>query len=147
MNPGFELDANADGLPDTWTTWSKFTRSNAVIHSASFAGRFKSTANDGATIKQTVTGLTAGTSYRFSGWVNIPATTDAFTIKLQVVWQNSSGGTISTSTVKTYSAETSGWNQATGTLVAPAGTVRATIQMVVSSLNATIYVDDFSFGR
>ncbi len=145
-NPGFELDANGDGAPDTWTAWVNFTRSNAVVHGGSFAGRFQATDNSSGKTDQRVNNLTAGTTYQVSGWVNIPATADAFTLKLQVRWVNTANNTISTDTVKTYSAATSGWNQASAALVAPAGTVKADMKLVVSSLNATIYVDDLSFG-
>ena len=145
-NPGFELDGNGDNSPDSWTTWVNFTRSNAVVHSDSFAGRFLATDNSGKAIKQRVSNLTAGTNYSFAAWVNIPATSDAFTFKLQVKWLDSANNAISTNTVRTYTAATSGWDQATANLVAPAGTAKADIRMVVSNLNATIYVDDFSFG-
>ena len=146
INPGFELDSNGDGLPDTWSTWANFTRNSSVVHSGSFAGRFQAADNSGATINQRVLNLSAATPYNFAGWVNIPATSDAFTLKLQVRWMNSSKNTINTINVKTYSAATNGWDQATATLTSPAGTVMAEIKLVVSSLNATIYVDDFSFG-
>ncbi len=146
-NPGFELDANNDGLPDAWTAWANFTRSGAVVHGGSFAGRFQASVDTDGKTDQRVENLAAGTPYTLSGWVNIPATADAFTFKLQVRWMNSSNNTISTDTIKTYTAATSGWDQATGTLVAPAGTVKAEVKLVVSSLNATIYVDDFSFAK
>ncbi len=147
VNPGFELDANNDDLPDSWTTSSHFTRSNAAVHSGAFAGRFGATDNSGDQVHQRVTNLTAGTTYNFTGWVNIPATTDAFSLKLQVRWMDSAKNTIDTITMRTYSATTAGWNQATAALVAPAGTALADIRLVVSSLNATIYLDDFSFAK
>src|SRR5205823_6564360 len=46
---------------------------------------------------------------------------------------------------KDYKAATSGWNQATASLVAPSGTANAVVQMWVHSLKRTIYVDDFVF--
>ncbi len=49
-------------------------------------------------------------------------------------------------TIKAYNAATSGWNQATGKLVALATTTSAQVRIKVSSLNATIYMGDFSFG-
>jgi hypothetical protein len=53
---------------------------------------------------------------------------------------------ISTSVIRTYSASTNNtWNEARASLVPPPGTTNALIQMVVSSLNATIYVDRFRF--
>jgi hypothetical protein len=54
---------------------------------------------------------------------------------------------LSTSTIKTYTAATSGWNQATGSLTAPAGTTNAQVQIAVTSLNRTIYVDEFMLKR
>jgi hypothetical protein len=76
---------------------------------------------------------------------------DTFTFKLQVRWINKTGNTISTITIKTYSAPTNpgsnnGWDTTTTSLVAPPGTKSAEVRMVVSSLKATIYVDDFVFG-
>ena len=144
-NGGFELDTNNDGRPDNWGSNTNTSRSSAVVHSGSYAIQHSSTSNAGYTVSQVVSNLTAGTSYSFGGWVNIPATSDAFTFKLQVRWRNSSNSTISTSVVATYSAATSGWVAASASLVAPAGTTNAQVQMVVSSLNATIYADDFDF--
>ncbi len=145
-NPGFEVDGNADGTPDSWTPWVNFTRSNAAVHGGSFAGRFQATDNSDGKTDQRVLNLTAGTTYQLSGWVNIPATTDAFTLRVQVRWMDAAKNTIATSTVKTYTAATAGWNQVTGSLVAPAGTAMADVKLTVLNLNATIYVDDFSFG-
>jgi hypothetical protein len=147
QNPGFELDANGDGRPDTWTSNSRFTRSSTVKRSGSYAGRFRATDNSGTTITQTVSNLTAGATYTFAGWVNIPSTSDTFTFKLEVRWRNASGSTIRTDTVKTYSTTSpqNVWDQAAKNMVAPTGTTSAQVRMIVSSLNATIYVDDFVF--
>jgi hypothetical protein len=145
-NASFELDANGDNRPDNWTSNSKFTRSSAVVHAGSYAGRFRATDNSGATIFQTVPQLTAGTTYTFADWVNIPSTSDSFTFKLQVRWRNASNNTIRTDTIKSYTDDTKGtWNEVRRSLVAPAGTTSAQVRMVVSSLNATVYVDDFVF--
>jgi hypothetical protein len=55
-NGGFELDANADTRPDTWTTDATFIRSNAEVHGGSFSGRFSATTNVNVIVKQGVTG-------------------------------------------------------------------------------------------
>jgi bacillolysin len=144
-NPGFELDANNDSRPDSWSSNSHFTRSNALAHGGTYAGRHFATDNSGYTISQAISSLTAGATYNVASWVNIPSTSDAFTLQLQVRWRNSSNSTISTITIKTYGGPTSGWDQTTVGLVAPAGTTNAQVRMVVSSLNATLYVDDFAF--
>ncbi|MBK9715366.1 MAG: hypothetical protein IPO81_29370 [Kouleothrix sp.] len=115
-------------------------------HGGSYSGRHRATDNASYTVDQTVGNLSAGRAYTFVGYANIPSTGDTFTFKWQVVWRNSSGSTISTSTIKTYSGATAGWNQASATLTAPSGTSSARIRMAVSSLNATIYVDDVAFS-
>ena len=113
----------------------------------SFVGRHFATNNSNYNITQTVNNLSAGTSYSFSGAVNIPATSDAFTFGLDVQWRNASNTVISTSTIKQYTASTSGvWDPAQANLVAPAGTTNAVVRMVVTSLNSTIYVDNFLFS-
>ena len=67
------------------------------------------------------------------------------TSKLQVRWRDASNATISTTTIKTYNPSTTGWSQATASPLAPAGTTNAQVRVIVSSLNAAIYVDDFEF--
>lgn len=146
-NPSFEIDANGDNGPDNWTNTVRFRRSlNPDSHQGSYVGRFGGAQNSGATVTQSITGLTPGRTYTFSGWANIPAQTDnTFTFKLQVRWLNANGNTISTKTVKTYKAPTAGWNQATSNLVAPAGATRAQIRMVAGSLNGAFFIDDLLF--
>jgi hypothetical protein len=146
-NLGFELDANGDSLPDAWTTNTAFTRSSAVVHSGTFSGRHASSSNNGYNVYQAVTGITAGVTYAFSGWINIPATTDAFTLEIQMKWRGT-GGTISTSTIYTRTTATAGaWVPINVNTTAPAGATNVRVTMKLKSLNATIYVDDFSlFG-
>jgi hypothetical protein len=146
-NGGFELDADSNGAPDNWSLNAKFTRSNEVAHSGSFAGKFFATDNRGATITQTVGNITAGTTYNFSGWTNIPATADAFTFTLQVRWLDAARAVLRTDTLKAYTDDTAGaWDEATGAVVAPEGVDKAQVVMVVKNLNATIYVDDVKFN-
>lgn len=143
-NPGFEIDANADTRPDSWTTNSSVTRSNLMVRSESFAMRHSATTNASYTISQTVSGLSAGSTYVFGGWVNIPSTADAFTFTLRIRWQRASGTVIRTDTIQTYNAATAGWTKASASLVSPPATSTAFVDMAVSSLNATIYADDFA---
>jgi hypothetical protein len=144
-NSGFEADVNGDSRPDSWTSNASFTLSNAPVHNGSSAGQHAATDNSSYVIKQSVSGLTGGTSYHFGGWVNIPTTTDAFTFKLQVQWRGPAG-TIATTTVKSYTAATNGWDEVATTVAAPAGTTSAQIMMNVGSLNASIIVDELTFG-
>ena len=111
-----------------------------------FSGRHFSTSNSGYTISQDVLNLTAGNIYSFKSWANIPPTSDSFTFKFEVKWRDASGNGIRTNTIKSYTGATGGWDQATATLVAPAGTTHASVRMKVSSLNATIYADELKFN-
>ena len=148
-NRRFELARN-NNRPDNWTSNSKFTRSNEVVLESSYAGKHFATDDLGYTISQNVFNLTENTTYTFSGYVNIPqhSDTNGFTFKLSVMWRNNAKNkNLGTETINIYTDTTSGaWDQVTRDLVAPAGTTDARVQMIVSSLNATIYVDNFLFG-
>jgi len=145
VNPGFELDTNTDSRPDNWTSNAKFTKSGVIVRSENFSGRHLATDNSGWTISQIINGISAGGNYNFGGWVNIPTTSDAFTFSIKITWQNSSGSNLSTVLIKSYTVATAGvWNEVTKAITAPTGATKAVVKMVVSSLNATIYVDDFS---
>jgi PKD repeat protein len=144
-NPDFETDANNDTRPDAWTSNNNFSRAVGAGRNGSAAGRWQSTTNNGPSSYQQVE-VSAGTTYAVSGWVNAPTTADAFTFEIKVLWRNSSGA-ISSTVVKKYTDDTNGaWQQVSGSVAAPAGATLARVQMVTGSLNATIYVDDFSFA-
>ena len=150
LNPGFELDDTGDTLPDNWINGKSlltFTRSSEVVaHGGSFVGKHSSSKDVDYIVSQTVGGLTAGRTYNFSGWANIPPTsTDAFQFRFEVQWLKADNANISVTVIKKYTAATSGWDQATASLVAPAGTAKAVVRMFVHSLKRTIYVDDFVF--
>jgi hypothetical protein len=145
-NPGFEKDANSDNHPDAWSDNPNFSRSMITAYSGSFSGKHFSTKNVNYNVNQVISNIIAGTTYTFSGWVKIPATTDGnFNLIITIKWRNSKDAIISTSTIKNYSSSTSGWNNALKNITAPAGAKSAIINMQVKSLNAAVYVDDFSF--
>jgi WD40 repeat protein/methionine-rich copper-binding protein CopC len=142
-NPSFEIDANANNRPDSWTNSARFLRTTAAVRSGSYGGTHSGN-NASYTIGQTRTGLTAGTSYSLAGWVYIPPTTDSFTFSIQIQWRSTASSIISTQTVGTFTAATSGWVKVSGTYTAPAGTTRAVVNMVASSLRGPIHVDDLT---
>ncbi len=146
QNSGFEDDTDGDSVPDNWTTSGQFTRDNTLVYSGGYSGMQEADSRSSYTVSQTVAGLAAGKTYTFSGYVQIvPAVRSIFTVSLQVEWADSSGTTISTSTIKTYTQRLIRWDLATQSLVAPAGAAKAQIQMVVSGLSGAIFVDDFAF--
>jgi hypothetical protein len=143
-NSSFETDADANGRPDLWTSDSRFTRSNAVPPKrGAYSGRFAATDNSTVTVNQTVGNWPVGPSFQLTGWVNIPATSDAFTFTVRMRWRNSVNATISAPTVRTFSAATAGWQPVTVSMTAPPGTNNGQLEFVAGSLNAAVYVDDF----
>ncbi len=144
-NPGFELDANGDTIPDNWGTKTKFTRSSAIPpHGGTYEGRHFATNNSGYSIFQQVT-VTAGTNYTFNGYVNVPATVDAFTFQVKIKWMNGST-VLKTTKVAPVTSSTAGWQLMSVSTPAPSGATSAQVMMTVSSLNGAIYVDDFSLA-
>ena len=89
--------------------------------------------------------MTAGKTYTVSGFVLVPPTSDAFSLRVQVQWRGN-GATLSTPTVATVSAQTGGWVPINATVTAPSGATSAWLLLNVSSLGNTFYVDDFTFG-
>jgi glucose/arabinose dehydrogenase len=144
-NGGFEVDADGDNKPDNWTLNRRATRSSAVVHSGGFAVRHFSRDDTDYATAQTVRNVTAGTAYDFSGWVNIPSTSDVFSFAIEVRWRNAANEIIGATPVARFDSATSSWTEVTRSVVAPAGTDRANVRMVVGSLNATLYADDFLF--
>ncbi|MEJ7803271.1 MAG: hypothetical protein WKH68_07860, partial [Candidatus Limnocylindria bacterium] len=137
--------ADGSNRPTGWTTNTGFTRSNAIAaQEGAFVGSHASTANNGWTVYQQVN-VTAGETYSFDGLENIPTTSDAFKFQVRVQWRGASNTVV---LLKRFTDDTAGaWQSVTSaSLVAPAGATSARIQMVPSSLNGTIYVDDFVFG-
>ena len=76
--------------------------------------------------------------------MNIPATTDAFTLTLRVRWRTVLQIVLRTNVIKAYTTSSAGWDKAALSLTAPILTTNAQVEMVVSSLNGTVYVDDFA---
>ena len=145
-NGSFELDANADSFPDGWSSNDIFKRNKDIpAIDGNFVGRFRATNNASATITQVVRFLDPGKLYNFSGMVRIPETSDKFTFKIQIVWRNSNNVPIQVTNVASYATPTQTWKEALISTVSPAGTTNAAIRMIVSNLNAKIYVDRFRF--
>ena len=141
VNGGFEADANADRMPDAWTANTSFTRSNAVVRGGSFAGRWQSAANGDGTSHQDVT-VTGGLVYNFTGWVNIPPTTDQFAFTIAVGWRTPSGPISDVTVVRHLDDTGASWRQASASLIAPPNATVGRVQMTVTSLNADVYVDN-----
>jgi glucose/arabinose dehydrogenase len=144
-NAGFELDANGDGKPDNWTPAAQVSRSNAGVHGGSYAIRHTAQLEASYAVGQAVN-VTAGRTYRFSGWVNIPSTTDtSFTFAINIRWRDAANAIIKTSPVRSFTAPT-GWANASANVLAPTGAVSASVRMAVTSLTGTVYADDFTFS-
>jgi hypothetical protein len=146
-DPGENIFQNGDfetavgGQPSAWSQDSRFTQSSSDAHTGTYAGRHFATDNSGYKIDQTASAV-GGVTYAFSGWVNAPATADGFRIVLKIQWRAGTKS-ISTVTLGKVTKPTGGWTEIQAQVTAPGTTTSARAMMVVSSLNTTIYVDDF----
>jgi hypothetical protein len=147
--PGGNLLVNGDfesgslgAAPPGWTTSPNFTTSN-MVHAGSFSGRHFSNADAGYTIQQTVN-ASAGETYGVSAWMNPVTTTDAFTVNLKIQFRTNSKAISTVVIAKVNKRTPGGWNDFSTTVMAPAGTTKARVFMVVSSLKTTVHVDDVS---
>ena len=145
QNASFEA-ADGSGHPSSWTVINEFTRSSDVAHDGTFSGKL--VASDANVSTYQTVAVSAGTTYAFSGWVNIPTTGDTFSIKFKVQWRNSSGA-ISTVVLKKVPDDTGGgWVAVTApSAVAPAGATSARVLITTDSLIGPAYVDEVWFGQ
>ncbi|MCC7164284.1 MAG: right-handed parallel beta-helix repeat-containing protein [Anaerolineae bacterium] len=147
-NPGFELDANSNGIPDNWGKNAKFKRTNKPHRGGQYAGNLSATDDKNAKGAQKIPNLSAGLTYGASCWVKIPKTLDTFTFKVQVIWLDSLKKKIRTDDIgPTFTGKQKKWAQAAQDIVAPPGTASAKFVLAATSLNATILVDDCSFAQ
>lgn len=146
-NPDFERDTNQDDKPDDWSKNTHANLTTLLSHGDEHSLLHAATNNASYGISQKVDGITPGTSYRFSGWTNIPNTNDTFSYKIAIKWQDSNGKVIGTDTADSYTKQTNGWVESYGRYIAPDGASSVVIRMIVKSLNAKIYADEFSFRK
>ncbi|MDL1896756.1 hypothetical protein FBQ82_10800, partial [Anaerolineae bacterium CFX7] len=148
QNPGFELDADNNNIPDNWGANSKFTRANKPHYEGQYAGALGATDNRKVTIAQQIPNLSPGQTYSASCRVKIRKTTDTFTFKVQVRWLDSLNKAIRTDTIgKTFTGKTAGWEQVLREVVAPTGATAARFQFTATSLNAKLNLDDCAFTQ
>jgi hypothetical protein len=141
-----DFEAATGGLPDGWTPPDpRFTQSNAITpHGGSFAGLHSANDNSGYKVMQNAP-VVGGATYEFSGWVNVPATTDKFRIVIKLMWRTDKGK-ISTQVIQKIKTATNGWTEVTATLAAPSNATNARVMMVLGSLATDVFVDDFSLA-
>ena len=149
-NQSFEFDWERNSFVDSWTANDRFLRSSVLHRTGNFSARLQDAANTGSfTVSQRV-GVAPRSRNRFVGYVNIPATTDAFTFRAELVWRTRGGAAVGNPVVlhSRHGATGGTWvRMARSGMVAPAGATQADIRLVAGSMGAPAYVDDFYFGR
>jgi hypothetical protein len=150
QNRGLEFDWDRNSFVDSWSANDRFLRSPTQHRSGRFSARLQDPANAGSfTVSQTV-GVRPRSRYRFVGYVDIPATSDGFRFRAELVWRTRAGAAIGRVVVLHSRVRPTGgaWvRMAKSRLVAPMGAARAEIRLVGVGLAARAYVDDFYFGR
>ena len=85
--------------------------------------------------------ITPGEIYRVQG---AAFSADKITFSPKAIWRNAAGAILRTDTLATYTGRMSGWQSFALSLTAPANAVSLTIQLPVTKLNGSIWVDGFS---
>ncbi len=148
-NASFEADATGNNRPDDWSSSSKFIRSTTIApHAGRYVGQLQATDNTGASITQKVA-VRAGMTYSFGSWVNIPKQGDTtWSLQIQITWKNANntnvGSVVQVANFNQAQADGT-WRPTTKSLVAPNGATAAIITIKATSLNGSMYVDDFVF--
>ena len=144
---GFETDANGDGRPDQWRGDASFSRVAVAHHDGTHAASLSARDNRTHRVTQTVTGVTAGASYRAGAWVNLRRTHDRFTFAVTVQWRTAAGRLLRTDVLHRWRHATAGWRPATRTLTAPSGARRARVVLVATSLRTRVFADGILLRR
>lgn len=124
------LDSNDDGWSYDYGTngGGKSTRTTKRAFKGGVSGQmlWNDASTNSATggVKYAQAGLSAGTTYTYSVVVR---SSKAVTMAAQIVWQNSGGTTVSTSTGSNVSVPANKWTRLTVTATAPATTTQASL--------------------
>ncbi len=148
VNPGFEVDANNDGRPDGWTSDPRFVRV-ARGFSGNFSGRLGGTGDYWISSRR-IDGIRADRFYRFAARVRVPATTDAFKLKIFTIEKYADGGSFTTGPLHEFTRSTDGWFTVDwGGAGSPTeGMTAAVVQLRAFGFDtAKVFVDDFVYGE
>jgi hypothetical protein len=140
------LETNTDG----WVALTNCSVARSTSQASSGSASLAMTATASGDMVATTTTATAFTvtpSTKFSATAEFRANTTVRSTAVGIVWQNSSGTTLSTSygTVETDSA--SAWNQCTVTATAPAtaATALVAVKVISAGTSEVHYIDKIAF--
>ena len=157
VNPGFETWTDTSTPAANWTptvvAGQTFSQETTVVHSGTYSLKSTHTAATGTAkmITKPYIVVTAGTTYTFSFWYYVDASTTNTTGALRMwgYWENPDGtnGTFDQTnlqpTVYTNLTPTNTWQQFSVDITAPAGSGQLELDLRFYK-NSTIYVDDVS---
>jgi len=134
VNPGFESGSSG------WTGIGSGGASvvSTQFHSGSQSLEILQPASGTKTVTQIVN-VAAGQIYLASGWVKTALSANS--VQLSIIWRNSTGGTISTTTLGSQTG-TQDWTQISLNVGAPLGSVTAVYQISVRSGSGAGWFDD-----
>ncbi len=146
VNPGFELDSNADGKPDGWLASPGFIRlAWSGAPGGSYVGSLSSFNYASYYTNQAVT-VTAGQAYRFLGYVYVSADCDGVcTFRMLARWRDGADTVIGTDTIYTTMSGTDSWYEMNKNLVAPPGATSVLMVPNVQNIYGGVLIDKFFF--
>lgn len=82
-----------------------------------------------------------------SGWLNVSQRTGDHRVMVELIARHANGGTLQTFQLASATVVTGGWTGFSSTVVPPAGTASARLQIRFPRLSGVTYVDELSISR
>jgi len=150
QDPSFEQAADDGGWSSAWVvpSWmsSVVQRTNALAATGSYSMRHSSHGGESYGIYQAVP-VVGGASYQVSAALRVDDALQFGNAVLELQSLNGFGGVLETKPVATWQAATDGWTTIGGTVRVAGRAEAARVQVRVTSLRGTFYLDDFSLTR
>jgi outer membrane protein assembly factor BamB len=150
-NPSFEQAGANGAIPDSWTVSSAglnlVSRSAEQHREGSYSLKASSARGESFVINQDISGVRPGEVYTFSSALYSTGSSGWFRANVQLVLLNQFGGTLSTTTVQTLTANSNAWVPGSTSITIPSGGTTIRVQIRLESLRATVYADGFSLTR
>ena len=142
VNPTFDLDADADGVPDGWSNSSSLALVTAGARSGS-AIEQTSAGQESSFFKSSVFDVLGGSRHVVSAWVDSP-TGGVRELKMRIRWFRADGSTIRASLIALVDGPTTGYEQISSEVVAPSDAASAWIEFATTTTSSTVRIDDAS---
>jgi len=150
QDPSFEQAGDDGGWSSAWVvpSWmmSVVQRTNATAATGSYSMSHSSRAGESYGVYQAAP-VVGGATYQVSAALRVDDALQFGNAVLELQSLNGFGGVMETKPIATWQAATDGWTTIGGTVRVASRAEMARVQVRVTSLRGTFYLDDFSLTR